>query len=95
MKESTKRRKSKALIKEEKKQEEWKANDIAKKLAEWELLKQKESEMDNINAEKESYRQICHNMFIEGVIKQEPDGSFIPVDDPLERESIKSKSKQK
>ena len=51
--------------------------------------------MDNINAEKESYRQICHNMFIEGVIKQEPDGSFIPVDDPLERESIKSKSKQK
>ena len=34
-------------------------------------------------------------MFEEGVMKQNPDGSFVAVDDPLERESIKSKSKQR
>ena len=34
-------------------------------------------------------------MFEEGVMKQNPDGSFQAVEDPMERESIKSKSKSK
>ena len=45
--------------------------------------------------EKEQYRQLCDSLYNEGVIKQDVDGSIIAVDDPLERESIKTKTKQK
>ena len=45
--------------------------------------------------EKENYRQLCEAMYQEGIIKQNEEGVIVPVDDPLERESIKSKSKHK
>ena len=45
--------------------------------------------------EKEQYRQLCDSLYHDGVIKQDIDGAIIAVDDPSERESIKSKSKQK
>ena len=34
-------------------------------------------------------------MYEEGIIKHNEEGVIVPVDDPLERESIKSKSKMK
>ena len=49
--------------------------------------------MEALEQEKESYRQICHEMYCNGVIKQNPDGSFVAVEDASERESIRSKVK--
>ena len=34
-------------------------------------------------------------LYENGIIKQEADGTFVAVEDPEERESIRSKSKQK
>ena len=45
--------------------------------------------------EKENYRQLCDSLYNEGVIKQDEDGSIIPVEDPSEREQIRTKTKQK
>ena len=56
LKASTNKRRSKAQIKAEKAEEERKQSEIATKLAEWELLKKKEQEMDAVHAEKEGYR---------------------------------------
>ena len=50
-------------------------------------------ETEVIHQEKENYRQLCESLYIDGVIKQDVDGSFVAVEDPIEREQIKSKSK--
>ena len=39
-------------------------------------------------------RQLCGRLYEEGGIKQADDGSFVPVDDPMERVTIRSKRKQ-
>ena len=69
MKESTKRRKSKAQIKEEKRIEERKQNEIARKLAEYDQIKSKADEVDRIQAEKEQLRLLCQGLYEDGVIK--------------------------
>ena len=51
--------------------------------------------MKQLHEEKENYRQLCASMYEEGVIKQDENGIIVPVDDPMERESIRSKSKFK
>ena len=52
-------------------------------------------ETENVHQEKESYRQLCESLYLEGIIKQEVDGSFVAVEDLAEREQIRSKSKIK
>ena len=37
----------------------------------------------------------CDQLYTEGIIKQETNGNFVPVEDLQERESIRSQSKQK
>jgi hypothetical protein len=58
-------------------------------------MEQKIKEADVVVAEKEHYQSMLGALYDNGIIKQDGDGNFIHVDDPLERESIKSKSKQK
>ena len=93
MKATSKRRRTKAQIKEEKKAEERKQQEVAKKLAEYDDMKAKVKDAEQLFHEKENYRQLCASMYEEGIIKQDNDGIFVPVDDPLERESIRSKTK--
>ena len=93
LKASAKRRRSKAQIKEEKAQEERKQKEIAKKLATYDAMEQKIMEQDTLIEEKDQYRLLCASLYDEGVIKQSEDVSIIPVEDPLEREGIRTKSK--
>jgi hypothetical protein len=69
MKASSKRRRSKAQIQEEKREEERKQNEISKKLAK---IAEYEKEMQNLDAikeEKEGYRKMLNDMFEAGIIK--------------------------
>ena len=95
MKASAKRRRSKAQIKEEKKAEERKQSEIAKKLSKYDEMEEKMKQAEALYEEKEQYRQLCDSLYNDGVIKQDVDGSIIAVEDQSERESIKTKSKQK
>ena len=95
MKESAKRRKSKAQIKDERKEEQRKQQEIKEKLAEYDLMKAKMGEAHKVWNEKESYKQLYTHLMEEGVIKQDQTGNIVPIDDPSERESIRSKTKQK
>ena len=52
-------------------------------------------EQSKMFKEKEYYRSLCDGLYNDGVIKQDIDGVIIAVDDPVERESIRTKSKQK
>ena len=45
--------------------------------------------------EKEQYRMLCGQLYDDGVIKQIEDGTFVAVEDPMERESIRTESKRK
>ena len=58
-------------------------------------MKKQADEAQKLFEEKENYRQLCEALYTEGVIKTNEQGVIVPVDDPLERESIKSKSKMK
>ena len=58
-------------------------------------MKVKEDKLEALELEKENYRQLCQSLYEEGVIKQDINGSIIPVEDPMERESIRTKTKQK
>ena len=69
MKATSKRRRTKAKIEEEKKNEDLKQKEILKKL---ERYAQYEAEINNLNShieEKENYRKLCEHMFEEGVMK--------------------------
>ena len=95
MKATAKRRKSKAQLKDEKKAEERKQNEITRKLAAYDEMEQKASQVEVIDAEKEQYRQLLNELYESGVIKQAQDGSIVEVEDPAEKESIRSMSKKK
>ena len=95
MKASAKRRRSKAQIKEEKNQEERKQTEVAEKLAAYQEMEEKLKLAEEMFKEKEYYRSLCDGLYNDGVIKQDIDGVIIAVDDPVERESIRTKSKQK
>ena len=95
MKASAQRRRSKAQIKEEKKAEERKQKEIAQKLSEYEEMKQKLEQAEDLWKEKENYRQLCDSLYENGVIKQDVDGSIVAVEDVQEREQIRSKTKQR
>ena len=58
-------------------------------------MERKVKEVDQLYDEKESYRKLCSSLYDDGVIKQDNQGNMVPVEDPSERESIKSKSKIK
>ena len=92
LKASAKRRRSKAQIKDEKQAEERKQQEIIRKLAAYDQMEQRVKETESIHEEKENYRQLCESLYVGGVIKQEADGTFVAVEDPAERESIRSKS---
>ena len=64
-------------------------------MAQFDEMKQQLQESARIFEEKEQYRTLCQSMYEEGLITQAENGVFRPVDDPLERESIKSKIKQR
>ena len=93
MKPSAKRRRSKAQIKEEKKQEEKRKNETQAKMLSWNDL---ETELDKY-VEKNKMLENVHlqvsQMYEDGQIKQRVDGSFEAVVDPVEREQIRSKMK--
>ena len=69
--------------------------EIAEKMASFEEMKKQVDETQKLYEEKENYRQLCEALYSEGVIKTNEQGVIVPVDDPLERESIKSESKMK
>ena len=57
-----------------------------------------QDQMKNVSAvvaEKEHYQSMLSDLYENGIIKQDGNGTFIAVEDPAERESIRSKSKQK
>ena len=56
-------------------------------------MEQKVREAEGVKAEKEQYARLLSDLYDNGIIKQDVDGGFVHVEDPLERESIKSKSK--
>ena len=58
-------------------------------------MERKIKEVDQLFDEKENYRKLCSSLYDDGVIKQDNQGNMVPVEDPSERESIKSKSKIK
>jgi hypothetical protein len=58
-------------------------------------MEQKVREAEGVKAEKDQYQRLLGDLYDNGIIKQDVDGGFVHVEDPLERESIKSKSKQK
>ena len=75
--------------------EERKQNEIAAKLAKFAEMEEKVKSAEALHAEKEHYRSICAGMYENGIIKQDENGAFVAVEDPVERESIRSKSKAK
>ena len=95
LKATAKRRKSKQQLKDELAQEERKQKEIIRKLAEYETMEQKVKEAEGVKVMKDNYQQFLSDLYDNGIIKQNIDGTFASVDDPLERESIKSKSKEK
>ena len=44
-------------------------------------------------AEKEHYQSMLSDLYENGIIKQDANGTFVAVDDAAEREVIRSKSK--
>lgn len=109
MKESTKRRRSKAQIQEERKLQAQKKEEIEAKLAEYKeyipdqqqlkrqktLVEELQREKEFLFQEKENYRQLCDSLYQNGIIKQTDDGVIVAVEDASEREQIRSKTKQK
>ena len=69
MKESAKRRRSKAQIKEEKAAEARKQMEVAQKLADYDRLKAQVDGIQDLYAEKENYRNLCDSLYQDGVIK--------------------------
>ena len=72
-----------------------KQREIARKLAEYEQYKPSIEEQKVLFAEKEHYRQLLGKFYEDGVIKEDENKNWVPVEDPMERESIRSKTKQK
>ena len=95
MKESTKKRRSKQQIKDDRAAEERKQREVARKLAEYEQYRTSIEETKDLVAEKEHYRQLLGNLYVDGVIKEDANKNWVPVEDPAERESIRSKTKQR
>ena len=69
MKASSKRRRSKAQIQEEKREEERKQNEISKKLAKIAEYEREMQNLDAIKEEKEPPRKMLNDMFEAGIIK--------------------------
>ena len=80
-------------MEEEKKEEEKKQSEIADKLKRFDKYQGEINNFEALQLEKENYRRLCEEMYVNGIIKQNPDGSFVAVEDMAERESIKSKCK--
>lgn len=109
MKESSKRRRSKAQIQEDRKLQAQKKEEIEAKLAEYQehipdqqqlkrqktLVEELQREKEFLFQEKENYRQLCDSLYQNGIIKQTDDGVIVAVEDASEREQIRSKTKQK
>ena len=93
MKPSAKRRRSKAQIKEEKKQEEKRKNEIQAKMLAWNDLEAELEKQVEKNKMLENVHLQVSQMYEDGQIKQRVDGSFEAVVDPVEREQIRSKMK--
>ena len=72
-----------------------KQREIARKLAEYEQYKPSIEEQKVLFEEKEHYRQLLGKFYEDGVIKEDENKNWVPVEDPMERESIRSKTKQK
>ena len=93
MKPSAKRRRSKAQIKEERKQEEKNKAEIQAKLLAWDDI---EAELERKTEENKLLKRVqsqVQGMWEEGQIKEVRSGVFEAVIDPVEREQIQSKRK--
>ena len=74
LKATSKRRKTKQQIKDEKAQEYQKQNEIVRKLAEYDAMKEKVKSADEVVAEKEHYQSMLAHLYDSGIIKQAGDG---------------------
>ena len=90
MKPGAKRRRSKAQIAAEKKQAELKEVEIAAKLAQFDQMQTQVAKMEGLLADARVMHHPISERFEAGELKQGPDGSILVVDDPGERESIRS-----
>ena len=93
MKSSAKRRRSKAQIKDERKQEEKRKEEIQAKLLAWDDV---EAELENVrakNTELQAVNNVVGQMVEDGIIKQTDNGAFEAVLNPDERVQIQSKRK--
>ena len=93
MKATAKRRRSKAQIKADKKEEEQRKEEIQQKLLAWDS---QEAALETATAENKQLTEInavVGQLVEDGVIKQTGERSFEAVVDPLEREHIQSKRK--
>ena len=93
MKSSAKRRRSKAQIKEERKQEELRKEEIQAKLLAWDDLEAALRKETARNKELEEVNSYVGQMVEDGIIKQTANKVFEAVVDPNEREYIQSKRK--
>ena len=96
MKASSKRRRSKAQIEEEKLTAQQREMEVEQRLAQMDAMQQQMQAMQQQLAEAEDMRQKAfaqrnevQGMFEEGLLKRTPDGQYQVVDDSSERESIK------
>ena len=88
MKSSAKRRRSKAQIKEERKQEEKRKEEIQAKLLAWNDLEAALQKETARNKDLEEVNAFVGQMVEDGVIKQTGNKVFEAVVDPVEREYI-------
>ena len=95
MKQTSKRRRTKAQIEADKKNEEAKQQDTQAKLAQFASMEQRIATMEQSLSNASQMQAQVFNLMDHGVVKADADGNSWPVDDPRERESIlQSKSKQ-
>jgi len=93
MKPSAKRRRSKAQIKEERKQEEARKRELQAKLLAWDGMEAELEKQKHANKQLTEVNHKVGQLVEDGVIKQVADGGFEAVVDPDEREHIRSKRK--
>jgi hypothetical protein len=82
MKITSKRRRPKAQIALEKKQEEEREANIAKRLAQMDELEKQMAKMQTEISEQSNYKQLVDDLFGEGMLKTENDGSITMVENP-------------
>ena len=94
MKLTSKRRRTKQEIKEEKTREELKQREIAEKMAAFEQLQAKYQKKEQELAELQNATKDIGKMFDQGLLKVDEDGQYKVVEDQEEREFLNQSNKK-